>query len=517
MPDQHSPQEGPEVWMIWRAWYEDAHGDWMVGPVPDQPPTVFGRYEAYEVVPRAALQDREAELERAETDGMLAILTTRERLAEAVARANRAEDALREVREKVGRLLADAEVRGEQTRGGLWRAVATTRTGTLGEVSRLLAALDTSIGDREPEEQQQVGEDCKRCGRGNVIWFAASPLWNAVMRDGSINGDPLYADMVCPLCFMQLAEEQGIAARFRVTAETVNVTLETTTPSGRVWDEEKFQWVEPPAPCSDRAEEKLLAEGARAEDERLAEERGEPKPDGGLAPEASPEAALREIDALVQWFFTANAEMNDWHIDEFAKRWGALSYHSLLPGPRIDGLRRGHVSRFDPETGITSSHAAVVPAEPPSSDQEGEAPPVVYVREQEGSTTELFATVEEAMDGPWEFEDRYDASAGDPWRAGCHDEETGLTTEWSACPKGEPPVWIFEIPIPPGCLPTQPAAPVSSGATGDDDLTTLRHERNFWRWKHSRREDEIEQLREELPEDSPNYLAPETTDQKGRE
>ncbi len=43
---------------------------------------------------------------------------------------------------------------------------------------------------------------------------------------------------------MILAEERGVANRFRVTAEVVNVALETVTPTGRVWDEEKFLWVE---------------------------------------------------------------------------------------------------------------------------------------------------------------------------------------------------------------------------------------------------------------------------------
>ena len=96
-----------------------------------------------------------------------------------------------------------------------------------------------------PQEPQGGGEDCKRCGRGNVVWFAPSPLWNAVMRGGSIDGEPEFSDLVCASCFMQLAEEQGIATRFRVFAEEVNVELETTTPSGRVWDDERWLWVEP--------------------------------------------------------------------------------------------------------------------------------------------------------------------------------------------------------------------------------------------------------------------------------
>jgi hypothetical protein len=90
-------------------------------------------------------------------------------------------------------------------------------------------------------------EHCHRCGRGNTIWGAPSPLWNAVMRGGSINGDPIFGDLVCASCFIEIAEKSGVASHFRVTAEQVNVELETTTPSGRVWDEDRNLWVDPPA------------------------------------------------------------------------------------------------------------------------------------------------------------------------------------------------------------------------------------------------------------------------------
>jgi hypothetical protein len=88
-------------------------------------------------------------------------------------------------------------------------------------------------------------EHCKRCGRGNTLWFAPSPLWNAVMRGGSIEGDPIYGDLVCATCFMTLAEERGIADGFKVYATRVHVELETVTPSGRVWDEERGLWTDP--------------------------------------------------------------------------------------------------------------------------------------------------------------------------------------------------------------------------------------------------------------------------------
>lgn len=88
-------------------------------------------------------------------------------------------------------------------------------------------------------------EACKRCGRRNPSWSAPSPLWNAVMRGGSVDGPPEYGDMVCATCFMVLAEEKGIACGFRVVADVVHVELETVTPSGRAWDTESGMWLGP--------------------------------------------------------------------------------------------------------------------------------------------------------------------------------------------------------------------------------------------------------------------------------
>lgn len=93
------------------------------------------------------------------------------------------------------------------------------------------------------EGERFGAEQCRRCGHANPSWFAPSPLWNAVMRGGSINGEPEFSDMVCAACFIELANDRDIAHGFRVTAEVVNVELETTTPSGRVWDSERFLWV----------------------------------------------------------------------------------------------------------------------------------------------------------------------------------------------------------------------------------------------------------------------------------
>jgi hypothetical protein len=96
----------------------------------------------------------------------------------------------------------------------------------------------------EARVQEGEAELCERCGGANPPWSAPSPLWNAVMRGGSINGEALFNDMVCSTCFMVLAEEKGIATLWRLNAERVNVPLETVTPSGRVWDEGRQLWVD---------------------------------------------------------------------------------------------------------------------------------------------------------------------------------------------------------------------------------------------------------------------------------
>lgn len=96
-------------------------------------------------------------------------------------------------------------------------------------------------------------EPCECCGGDNITWHAPSPLWNAVIRGGSIVGDDEFG-IVCPLCFVQLAEAKGVVTRggWRLMPEVVDVELETTTPSGRTWDAESWLWVDPPSPGTQR-------------------------------------------------------------------------------------------------------------------------------------------------------------------------------------------------------------------------------------------------------------------------
>lgn len=96
------------------------------------------------------------------------------------------------------------------------------------------------------------------------MWCAPSPLWNAVMRGGSVNGVEEFDGIVCPVCFAQLAEQRGIASVWRLSAEQVHVPLETVTPSGRTWDSDAWLWREREATHLDDAavvEESFVDDG----------------------------------------------------------------------------------------------------------------------------------------------------------------------------------------------------------------------------------------------------------------
>jgi hypothetical protein len=68
------------------------------------------------------------------------------------------------------------------------------------------------------------------------------------MRGGCINGPWEFGELICANCFMELAEDRGIANTFRVEADNVKVQLQTVTPSGRIWDEKGRLWIEPGRP-----------------------------------------------------------------------------------------------------------------------------------------------------------------------------------------------------------------------------------------------------------------------------
>lgn len=86
-------------------------------------------------------------------------------------------------------------------------------------------------------------DHCNRCGGPNVSWVAPSPLWNAVMRGGCIDGPQEFSEIICPTCFFVLAVERGIAYEFQVDGHSL-VPLQTITPSGRIWDSSTRLWEE---------------------------------------------------------------------------------------------------------------------------------------------------------------------------------------------------------------------------------------------------------------------------------
>lgn len=257
MSDQHSPQERSEGrWTI----REEDGGRRLVAdgyalprdPITGKREILVMRVEEHLAIlvdARAALQDREAELREA---AQIAVEDQSRQRSKAEARANRAEAALREAREEVERVAKQ-----------LWRDSQRDTTiirdaGYMQDAAEKLEALDTSIEDREPEEQQQVGERCG--GSGRVL----RPVANAGNRraDGSlfqpgdlgyVNGDG-EMEVTCSGC-----------------------------PDCK-----------PPAPCSDRASTQggdASAGGpGTVELQSTGVTGGEPEPDDGLAPETSTRA-----------------------------------------------------------------------------------------------------------------------------------------------------------------------------------------------------------------------------------
>ncbi len=65
----------------------------------------------------------------------------------------------------------------------------------------------------EPREAHPE-DRCKRCGGKNITWFAPNSLWNRAVR---AHNEP---EIVCPICFVELAEAAGIKpASWQVTPE----------------------------------------------------------------------------------------------------------------------------------------------------------------------------------------------------------------------------------------------------------------------------------------------------------
>lgn len=103
------------------------------------------------------------------------------RIREAVGAQRKAEAALR-----------DAEIEHAKEKAGLRRII-----GSRDAALRRAQGVDP----QEIEEQRATGwpdfhpEDyCHRCGRSNIVWYAASPLWNEAV--------PEISPILCPQCFV---------------------------------------------------------------------------------------------------------------------------------------------------------------------------------------------------------------------------------------------------------------------------------------------------------------------------
>jgi len=138
-----------------------------------------------------------------------------------------------------------------------WREAATAdarlKYPTKGRVQECLLAALADIehlteAARLPDGALADGEECRRCGGPNVVWAAASPLWNYVMRGNDITNmdDARYRDLVCIACFIICASEAGLPnLGWRLTLVPEPDGLIYETPSGRTWNAETFLWEEP--------------------------------------------------------------------------------------------------------------------------------------------------------------------------------------------------------------------------------------------------------------------------------
>jgi hypothetical protein len=71
---------------------------------------------------------------------------------------------------------------------------------------------------------------CQQCGGPNIVWFAPNEIWNRVMLDGGI---------LCPICFVQRAETEGIKEIWRLAPAEPKTT---SVPDDRIEAVAKMAW-----------------------------------------------------------------------------------------------------------------------------------------------------------------------------------------------------------------------------------------------------------------------------------
>lgn len=72
----------------------------------------------------------------------------------------------------------------------------------------VLHEIEAERAERWPNVHPE--DYCHRCGEPNIVWFASSPVWNALMRGGNGDGYGVYDEpfngIICPVCFGQMWE-----------------------------------------------------------------------------------------------------------------------------------------------------------------------------------------------------------------------------------------------------------------------------------------------------------------------
>jgi hypothetical protein len=84
------------------------------------------------------------------------------------------------------------------------------------EIRKLLHATQKERDDlkRQLSSSNHPENYCQRCGRPNICWFAPNVVWNAVNPTEGI---------LCPVCFVQTAESQGIQGSWKLHPEDLDL------------------------------------------------------------------------------------------------------------------------------------------------------------------------------------------------------------------------------------------------------------------------------------------------------
>lgn len=86
-------------------------------------------------------------------------------------------------------------------------------------IDTLIAAVERLQKPFFPIAPDHLEAICTDCGGVNVVWFAPSEWWNAVIRRPPDSGHPGEDPMLCPRCFIVRSEALGYRNVWRVAPE----------------------------------------------------------------------------------------------------------------------------------------------------------------------------------------------------------------------------------------------------------------------------------------------------------